>query len=130
MVALGAEVADGLLFSMLRPDEAQVVTRQLHTAGGRAVSYTYHRVALDPGARDRVHKEMVSHGAWPAGADMPGGHDLLGTVLPSRSDVCILVGADLMAFPDNWLPVLRPLPSQPSELDEWRDLFQLLAPPG
>ena len=129
MVALGAEAADALLFSMLRPDEAQVVTRPVHAVGGRSPSpYTYHRVALDPGAADRVHKEMVSHGAWSAGADMPSGHDLLGTVLPSRSDTRNLVGADLAAFPDDWLPVLRPLPSQPSELDEWRDLFRLLAP--
>ena len=130
MVALGAEVADGLLFSMLSRDEAQVVARQLHAAGERAASYTYHRVALDPGARDRVHREMVSHGAWPAGGAMPSGHDLLGTVLPSRSDVRNLVAADLAAFPGNWRPVLRPLPSQPSALDEWRDLFQLLAPTG
>ena len=48
--------------------------------------------------------------------------------LPSRSDVRNLIGADLAAFPDDWLPVLRPLPSQPSELDEWRDLFNVLAP--
>ncbi|TML12973.1 MAG: LLM class flavin-dependent oxidoreductase [Actinobacteria bacterium] len=129
MVALAAEVADALLFSMLRPDEAQVVMRPLHAAGGRAVStYAYHRVALDPDARDRVHREMVSHGVWPADARSSSERDLLGTVLPSRSGARDLVDADLAAYPDNWLPVLRPLPSQPSELDEWRDLFRLLAP--
>ena len=129
MVALAAEVADALLFSMLRPDEAQVVMRPLHAAGGRAVStYAYHRVALDPDARDRVHREMVSHGVWSTDARSPGERDLLGTVLPSRSGARDLVAADVAAYPDNWLPVLRPLPSQPSELDEWRDLFRLLAP--
>ena len=129
MIALAAEAADALLFSMLRPDEAQVVTRQLDAAGGHTVTtYGYHRVALDPGARDRVHKEMVSHGVWPAGADGPSDHDLLGTVLPSRSGARDRVDNDLAAYPDRWLPVLRPLPSQPSELDEWRDLFRLLAP--
>ena len=129
MVALASEAADALLFSMLTPAEAQVIARQLLAANGRAASaYTYHRVALDPGARDRVHVEMVSHGAWPKGADAPSGRDLLGTVLPSRSDVRSLLVADFAAYPDEWLPVLRPLPSQPSELDEWRDLFRLLAP--
>ena len=131
MVALATESADALLFSMLRPDEAQLVSRQLHTAGERAASaYTYHRVALDPGARDRVHKEMVSHGAWPADADPPGARDLLGTVLPSRSGVHDAVEADLAAYPDDWLAVLRPLPSRPTELGEWRDLFRLVAPGG
>ena len=128
MVALGAEIADGLLFSMLRPDEAQVVAHQLHAAGGRAAAYTYHRVAVDPGALDRVHSEMVSYGVWRRDADVPSGPDLLGTALPSRSEVRNLLSADLAAFPDDWLPVLRPLPSQPSELDEWRDLFNVLAP--
>jgi hypothetical protein len=128
MVALAAEVADALLFSMLRPDEAEVVTRQLDAAGGHAVSrYAYHRVALDPGARDRVHNEMVSHGVWPAGADRPSDHDLLGTVVPSRSGARSRVDTDLAAYPDRWLAVLRPLPSQPGELDEWRDLFRLFA---
>jgi hypothetical protein len=72
----------------------------------------------------------VSHGAWPANADAPATRDLLGTVLPSRSGVHNLIDADLAAYPDDWLAVLRPLPSEPSELDEWRDLFQLLAPGG
>lgn len=131
MVALATEHADALLFSMVTPDEAQAIAHQLPATGQRAVvPYTYHRVALDPGARDRVHREMVSHGAWPADADPPSGRDLLGTVLPSRSDVTDLVDADLALFPDNWRPVLRPLPSDPSALDEWRDLFQLLAPGG
>jgi hypothetical protein len=130
MVALGAELADALLFSMLKHDEAQVITHQLHAVGGRAAPYTYHRVALDPGARDRVLHEMVSYGVWPRDADVPSGRDLLGTALPSRSDVRKLVAADLAAFPDDWRPVLRPLLSQPSELDEWRDLFTVLAPRG
>jgi alkanesulfonate monooxygenase SsuD/methylene tetrahydromethanopterin reductase-like flavin-dependent oxidoreductase (luciferase family) len=130
MVALGAEVADGLLFSMLSPDEVQVVARQLHAAGGRAAAYTYHRVALDPGALDRVHSEMVSYGVWRRDADVPSGHDLLGTALPSPSDVRTLIAADLAVFPEDWLPVLRPLPSQPTELDEWCDLFTVLAPRG
>jgi Luciferase-like monooxygenase len=129
MVALAAENADALLFSMLKPDEAHAITRQLLPMGGRPVStYTYHRVALDPGARKRVKDETVSHGAWPAGADMPAARDLLGTVLPSRSDVHRVVDADLAAYPDEWLPVLRPLPSRPGELDDWRDLFDALAP--
>jgi hypothetical protein len=131
MVALAAESADALLFSMLRPDEAQAITGQLDTADGRVASaYTYHRVALDPGARDRVHQEMASHGAWPADAALLTERDLLGTVLPSRSGVRNLIAADLAAYPHDWLPVLRPLPAQPSELDEWRDLFRLLAPGG
>ena len=131
MVALAAEVADALLISMLTPDEATVVTSHLYAAGGRAVSmYAYHRVALDPGARDRVHNEMVSHGVWPAGAGTPTEHDLLGTVLPSPSDTRSLIDADLAGYPDDWLPVLRPLPSQPNDSEEWRDLFVLLAPGG
>ena len=73
---------------------------------------------------------MVSHGAWPKGAGTPSEHDLLGTVIPSRSAARNLVDRDLAAYPDDWLPVLRPLPSEPSELDEWRDLFDLLAPGG
>ena len=131
MVALAAESADALLFSMLTPDEAQVIARHLPASGSRAAApYTYHRVALDPGAHDRVHREMVAHGAWPANATSPCGRDLLGTLLPSRSGVHDLIDADLAAYPDDWLPVLRPVPTQPSELDEWRDLFQLLAPGG
>lgn len=129
MVALAAQGADALLFSMLTTDDARAVARQLHAASGRAASaYTYHRVALDPGARERVRKEMVSHGAWRADADMPTERDLLGTVLPSRSTVRGLIAADLGAYPEDWIPVLRPLPSRPSDLDEWRDLFRLLAP--
>jgi alkanesulfonate monooxygenase SsuD/methylene tetrahydromethanopterin reductase-like flavin-dependent oxidoreductase (luciferase family) len=131
MVALAAESADALLFSMLRPDEAQVIARQLPASGTRlAAPYTYHRVALDPGAHDRVHAEMASHGAWPANSAPPSARDLLGTVLASRSGVPELLDADLAAYPVDWLPVLRPLPAQPSELDEWRDLFRLLAPGG
>ena len=121
MVALAAESADALLFSMLRPDEAEGVARS-------ALAYNYHRVALDPGARDRVHGEMVSHGVWPKESGMPGERELLGTVLPSRSDSRRRLDADLEAYPHDWLPVLRPLPSQPNALDEWRDLFQLLRP--
>jgi len=130
MLALGAEVADALLFSMFRPDAAHAVTRDLQPIDGRAVSmYTYHRVALDPGAHKRVRDEMVSHGAWPAhDVRGPDDHELLGTVLPSRSDTHKPVAADLAAYPDEWIPVLRPLPSQPGELDEWLELFHLLAP--
>jgi hypothetical protein len=73
---------------------------------------------------------MVSHGAWRADADPPPERDLLGTALPSRAAVHKLVEADLAVYPDDWLPVLRPLPSLPSDLDEWRDLFRLLAPNG
>ncbi|HUP72780.1 MAG TPA: hypothetical protein VM282_07005 [Acidimicrobiales bacterium] len=119
MVALAAAVADALLFSMLRPDEAPAVT---------TTAYNYHRVALDPGARHRVHDEMVSHGVWPGDADIPDERDLLGTVLPSRSGAHDRVDTDLAAYPAHWRAVLRALPSQPNELDEWRDLFYLLAP--
>jgi hypothetical protein len=59
---------------------------------------------------------------------MPSERELLGTVLPSRADIHSRVDSDLAAYPDDWLPVLRPLPRPPSELDEWRELFQLLAP--
>ncbi|MEO8692343.1 MAG: LLM class flavin-dependent oxidoreductase [Acidimicrobiales bacterium] len=131
MVALAAEIADALLFSILQPAHAQSIARQLSASGSRvAAPYTYHRVALDPGALNRVHAEMVAHGAWPANTPPPNGRDLLGTALPARSDVHDLIEADLAAFPDDWLPVMRPLPSQPSELDEWRDLFEVLAPGG
>ena len=130
MLALGAGFADALLFSMFRPDEAHAVTRDLQAVDGRAVPmYTYHRVALDPGAHARLQHEMVSHGAWPADdVRTPSGPELLGTVLPSRADAPHLVAADLVAYPDDWRPVLRPLPRQPGELDDWLDLFRLLAP--
>jgi len=52
MVALAAERADALLLSMLRADDAHAVARDVRSVGGHAVSYTYHRVALDPGAVD------------------------------------------------------------------------------
>jgi hypothetical protein len=125
MVALAAQAADALLFSMFRPEEAHAITRDVPQV---KALYTYHRVALDPGARDRVHREMTSHGAWPQDADPPNGHDLLGTVLASRDGALDVVNADLAAYPDEWLPVLRPLPSRPGDVDEWRDLFDLLAP--
>jgi hypothetical protein len=128
MVALAAERADALLLSMLSADDAHAVARAVRSASGHAVSYTYHRVALDPGARERVHHEMVSHGAWPADGTMPSERELLGTVLPSRAGIHDRIDTDLAAYPDDWLPVLRPLPRAPSELDEWRELFQLLAP--
>jgi hypothetical protein len=86
-------------------------------------------VALDPDAQRRLRDEMVSHGAWPAhDSSQPSAHELLGTALASRSDVHRAVDADLATYPDGWLPVLRPLPSRPGDLDDWRDLFDLLAP--
>ena len=128
MVALAAPIADALLFSMLSPDEAQVIAGNLEAVGQRAASYGYHRVALDPGAVDRTHKEMVSHGVWPAAAAPPPQRSLLGTVLLSREETGRRIAADLSAYPADWRHALRPLPTRPSELDEWLDLFRLLVP--
>ena len=58
------------LFSMLRPDEHRLSrassTRRVDTPVSR-FGITASRWI--PGARDRVHTEMVSHGVWSAGAD-------------------------------------------------------------
>ena len=99
---------------MLTTGEAQAVvlrTPRGERTGSLSVQ-TYHRVAVRPWrVKDRVHKEMVSHGAWRAGADVPTERCLLGTVLPSRSAVRGFIADDLGAYPEDWLPVLRPLPS-------------------
>jgi alkanesulfonate monooxygenase SsuD/methylene tetrahydromethanopterin reductase-like flavin-dependent oxidoreductase (luciferase family) len=127
MVTIGAAVADGLLFSMLTPAEATSVMAHLDAVGrSPAATYAYHRVALDPGGADRVHQEMVSHGAWARDGAPPGHDRRLGSVLPSRTGTRAVVDADLAAYPSSWRPVLRPLPAQPDDLDEWRDLFGLL----
>ena len=125
MVALASELADGLLFSMVTPDEARAIDARGEGVPRPATrTYNYHRVAIDPGARDRVRAEMVAHGVTPSNDSQAA---LLGTVLPTRTERAVL-GADLAAFPADWLPVFRPLPPAPATLDDWRDLFVALAP--
>jgi alkanesulfonate monooxygenase SsuD/methylene tetrahydromethanopterin reductase-like flavin-dependent oxidoreductase (luciferase family) len=129
MVTIGATVADGLLLSMLSPSDATQITSHLAIASRHgSTTYAYHRVALDPGATGRVHAEMVSHGAWPRDADPPDSEQLIGTVLPTETDPHQVLAADLARYPADWVPVLRPLPARPDDLEDWRALFRLLAP--
>jgi alkanesulfonate monooxygenase SsuD/methylene tetrahydromethanopterin reductase-like flavin-dependent oxidoreductase (luciferase family) len=129
MVTVGATVADGLLLSMLSPSDADGIESHLALAGRRtSTTYSYHRVALDPGAADRVHAEMVSHGAWPAGSDAPRHDQLIGTVLSDAANPHDALAADYARFPADWVPVLRPLPARADDIDDWRALFRLLAP--
>jgi hypothetical protein len=128
MVALSAHIADALLVSMLSADEARAVDARSRVDDRHAPTiYSYHRVALDPGGADRVHREMISHGAWSANAAAPDAARLLGSVLRSREGVRAQVEADVKAFPPEWEYVLRPLPADVHDLEEWRDLFRVLA---
>jgi hypothetical protein len=128
MVTIGANVADGLLLSMIAASEAAGVTSHLVPTERPATIYSYHRVALDPGAAGRVHDEMVSHGAWPRDAAAPGVDQLIGAVLPTEAVAHEALEHDLARYPPNWIPVLRPLPARPDDLEDWRALFRLLAP--
>jgi alkanesulfonate monooxygenase SsuD/methylene tetrahydromethanopterin reductase-like flavin-dependent oxidoreductase (luciferase family) len=129
MLTVGSTTADGLLLSMLSPSEADGVVRHLAVANrDSSTTYSYHRVALDPGAADRVHAEMVSHGAWPSGGGAPRRDQLIGTVLRGDADPHAALAADFARYPADWVPVLRPLPQRPDDLDDWRALFRLLAP--
>ena len=126
MLALGAELTDGLLFSMVTPDDARAIAARTDTTRrGRVASYNYHRVAIDPGGGDRVRTEMIGHGVTPRNPT-----DLLGTVLPEGREGRAVLDADLAAYPNDWLPVFRPLPARPDELGHWRNVFATLAPTG
>jgi alkanesulfonate monooxygenase SsuD/methylene tetrahydromethanopterin reductase-like flavin-dependent oxidoreductase (luciferase family) len=127
MVAVGSAIADGLLLSMLTPDESTRLASHLRTVARHPHTvYSYHRVALDPGAADRVHAEMASHGAWSRDGAAPRPDQLIGTVLRSGESTDALVD-DFGAFPADWIPVLRPLPARPDDLDDWRHLFRVLS---
>jgi alkanesulfonate monooxygenase SsuD/methylene tetrahydromethanopterin reductase-like flavin-dependent oxidoreductase (luciferase family) len=129
MLTIGASVADGLLLSMMSLADAVDITSHLASARrDHATTYAYHRVALDPGAADRVHAEMTSHGVWPANGQPPRAEQLIGTVVPSADAAHDTLLADLARYPDDWVPVLRPLPGRPDELDDWRALLRLFAP--
>jgi hypothetical protein len=129
MLTIGVSVADGLLLSMMSLADSVDISSHLATARrDHAATYAYHRVALDPGAADRVHAEMTSHGVWPANAQPPRADQLIGTVAPNAEAAHDTLTADLARYPDGWVPVLRPLPGRPDELDDWRALFRLFAP--
>ena len=127
MVALGAELADGLLFSMVTADHARAIAARPEGARHRSVTtYNYHRVAIDPGGRGPAYAPR-----WSRTVSRPWARSICSArCSPRGATRAPCSDADLATYPADWRPVFRPLPTKPAELDEWRDLFAALAPIG
>jgi alkanesulfonate monooxygenase SsuD/methylene tetrahydromethanopterin reductase-like flavin-dependent oxidoreductase (luciferase family) len=131
MIALAAELADGVLLSMTPLAKADAIEALLkgEAPSGRAISVDrYHRVSVGPGAADRVAAEMIAYRVWPADRPRPTRSELLGTAVTAIDTAAVEVGDALAAWPVTWRHVLRPLPVDPGDIGETRHLLEVLAP--
>lgn len=134
MTALAATHADALMLSMTTPQRSARIATQLRAnateARTRPTVHKYHRVAVGPDARVRLADQMISNGVWPADAHRPAAGDLLGTVAPSWPEASALIGDDLLAYPQGWRHVLRPLPATGfGDAADMHRLLRALSPP-
>jgi len=101
MCALAGEVADGVLFNWLTPEYARR-SAELVRAGAKAAgrpmprTYAYVRVALGPGAVDRLHDEGGRYAAIPAYAahfERMGSKPIDTAIIPDRIEAATFVAA-------------------------------------
>jgi alkanesulfonate monooxygenase SsuD/methylene tetrahydromethanopterin reductase-like flavin-dependent oxidoreductase (luciferase family) len=133
MIALAAELADAVLLSMTPLTKVDAIEAGLDGAApsGRDISVDrYHRVSVGRGAADRVAAEMIAYRLWPADRVRPTPSQLLGTAVTAIETADVEVRDALAAWPAKWRHVLRPLPSDPRDIGETRDLLEVLAPKG
>jgi hypothetical protein len=99
------------------------------TGAARAVPpvYLYHRAAAGPDAAARIRAEMAAYGRYPVHAKHQaamGNPDLIGVAASAPADI----DAQLAPYGDRCRIVLKPLPQNMRDLEEWRSLLRFFRP--
>lgn len=135
MTRVAREHAESVLLSMTPLSRVETITGWLagpaepRTGRGFTVD-RYHRVAVGADAVDHLTKEMVAYRMWPRDGSRPAPAQLLGSVVTAADRAVVEIGLALAVWPVGWRHVLRPLPANPRDLGETRDLFEVLTPIG
>ena len=129
---VGGRLADVVLANWMTPERLDWMIGKVKdgaNAAGRRFPpiYLYHRAAAGPDAAARIRAEMAAYSRYPVHAKHQaamGNPDLVGVAASSPAEV----GGQLAPYGDRCRIVLKPLPQNLRDLEEWRSLVRFFRP--
>jgi alkanesulfonate monooxygenase SsuD/methylene tetrahydromethanopterin reductase-like flavin-dependent oxidoreductase (luciferase family) len=132
MLGIGGRLADVVLGNWLTPDRLHWLIEHVE-AGARSVGrptppvYLYHRAACGEDAAERLRRELADYRRYPVHEKHQtamGNPEWVGVACKDREDI----DRQLAPYAGRCKIVLKPLPRQAADLDEWRSLIRFFAP--
>lgn len=132
MLGIGGRLADVVLGNWLTPDRLNWLIGHVETgarAAGRPTPpvYLYHRAACSEGAAERLRLEFADYRQYPVHEKHQtamGNPEWIGVACKHREDI----DRQLTPYASHCKIVLKPLPHQAADIEEWRSLIRFFAP--
>jgi alkanesulfonate monooxygenase SsuD/methylene tetrahydromethanopterin reductase-like flavin-dependent oxidoreductase (luciferase family) len=131
ILELGGRLSDAVLGNFMTPDRLRWLISHVEAgakAAGRTAPpiYLYHRAAQGKDAVERLRQEMTNYRQYPVHQrhqESMGFPDRIGVAAESSADIA----AQLAPYEGLCRLVLKPLPHNASDMEEWRSLLRFFA---
>jgi alkanesulfonate monooxygenase SsuD/methylene tetrahydromethanopterin reductase-like flavin-dependent oxidoreductase (luciferase family) len=134
ILELGGRLSDAVLGNFMTPDRLRWLISHVE-AGAKAAGrkqpqiYLYHRAAQGADAVERLQQEMTNYRRYPVHQrhqESMGFPDRIGVAAESSADIA----AQIAPYRGLGQVVLKPLPHEASNMEEWRSLLRFFAAAG
>jgi hypothetical protein len=132
ILELGGRLSDVVLGNFMTPERLRWMISHVQAgadAAGRKLPQIdlYHRAARGEDAVDRLRQEMINYRRYPVHQrhqESMGFPDRIGVAVRSPCEIA----AELAPYEGLCRPVLKPLPRNASDMEEWRSLLGFFSP--